>query len=326
MIKMIKIGVIGAGHMGRNHIRCLSELKNTFELVGFSDKIEQNIKFIEENYQIKHFTQIEELLKNVEAVVVAAPSSLHKEIGMMVAKNKVHALIEKPIALSEEDGNLLCQEFKKNNVKLMVGHIERYNPVVTELKKVIQNEEIISIEARRCSPFDPRISDTNVIYDLMIHDIDIIFNYLNPIEIEEIVSKAVNVMSNNRADYVQAIAQHKNGTISSLIASRVTEDKIRTIDIHTKKSFIRADLLNRKLTVSKKVTFDLNTEKEPAYKQEKVEVKMIIPNIEPLRAEHLEFARAILENEKPLTCGEDANKAVSIAEEISNKNFKLLED
>ncbi|MCI8699827.1 MAG: Gfo/Idh/MocA family oxidoreductase [Clostridia bacterium] len=319
---MIKIGVIGTGHMGRNHLRVLKELNKDFELVGFSDKMEENIKFAEETYKIKYYKEIEELLNNVDAVIIAVPSSLHKEIGLMVAKHKVHALIEKPIALSEEDGKMLCEEFEKNNVRLMVGHVERYNSVVSELKKIIDNEEIIAIEARRCSPFDPRISDTNVIYDLMIHDIDIVFNYLNITPIENITSTAVNVMSNNRADYVQAVAQHTNGTISSLIASRVTEDKVRTIDIHTKKCFIRADLLNRTLTVSRKTTFDLNVGYVPTYKQENIIEKIMLPNVEPLRAEHLEFAKAIIEGRTPLTSGKDATKAVELAEKINLVELK----
>lgn len=321
---MIKIGVIGVGHMGRNHLRVLKELNRDFELIGFTDKSEENIKFAEETYKIKYFKEIEELLNNVDAVVIAAPSSLHKEIGLLAAKHKVHALIEKPIALSEEDGKILCEEFAKNNVILMVGHVERYNSVVSELKKIIEKEEIIAIEAKRCSPFDPRISDTNVIYDLMIHDIDIIFNYLNTTAIENISAKAINVMSNNRADYVQAVLQHSNGTISSLVASRVTEDKVRTIDVHTKKCFIRADLLNKTLTVSRKTTFNLDIGYVPTYKQENIIEKIIIPNVEPLKAEHLEFAKAINEQRTPLTSGKDATKAVTIAEKINQEELKKL--
>jgi len=323
-MQKLKIGVIGTGHMGRNHLRVLKDLNNEFELVGFTDKAEANIKLAEETYKIKYYKETEELLKDVDAVVIAAPSSLHKEIGLMAAKHKVHALIEKPIALSEEDGKMLCEEFEKNNVKLMVGHVERYNPVVSELKKIIDNEKIISIEAKRCSPFDPRISDTNVIYDLMIHDIDIVFNYLNTNSIEDIASKAVNVKSNNRADYVQAVVQHENGTISSLVASRVTEDKVRIIDVHTENCFIRADLLNKTLTVSRKTTFDLNVGYVPTYKQENIIEKIMIPNVEPLKEEHLEFAKAIKENRTPLTSGKDATKAVEIAEKINDTQLKIL--
>lgn len=319
---MIKIGVIGAGNMGKNHIRCINDLKNDFELVGFTDKLESNIKFVEEKYGIKYFENIEELLSKVDAVTIAAPSSLHKEIGMLAAKNKVHALIEKPIALNKNDADELCEEFKKNNVKLMVGHIERYNPVITELKKILENEQIIAIDAKRCSPYDPRIADTNVIYDLMIHDIDIIFNFLNTSPISSLNTSAVKVKS-NRADYVQALVSHENGSISSVIASRATEDKIRKINIHTKNCYIVADLLNKTLTVSRKTSFDLDIGYVPTYKQENIIERIMIPNVEPLKAEYNEFARAIVEQKEPLTSGIDATKAVEIAGIIDEKEQNL---
>lgn len=320
---MIKIGVIGAGNMGRNHLRILKELNNDFEVVGFTDKDDNNINFAKEAYKIEYFANVLDLVKSVDAVVIATPSSLHKEIGLLVAENSIHALIEKPITLNGNDGYLLCEKFAKNNKVLMVGHIERYNPVVAELKKILENEEIISIDVKRCSPFDPRISDTNVVFDLMIHDIDIIFNYLNTSPIASICSNLVSVSSNN-ADYVQSVVQHSSGAITSLVASRVTEDKIRTIEIHTKKAFIRADLLNRTLSVSRKTTFDLNVGYVPLYKQENIMEKIMVPNVEPLKAEYLEFAKAIVNNEVPLTNGIDATKAVKIAEQINLSVLKKL--
>lgn len=316
---MINIGVIGVGSMGRNHVRNILELPAHYRMIGCYDESPAQRKDIAEKFHVHCFDDVTALLTQTDAVVLAVPSSLHKEYGLLAAKYHQHALIEKPIALSEEDGNLLCKAFDAAGKTLMVGHIERFNPAVVELKKILENEHsssIIAIEARRCSPFDPRIGDTNVIFDLMIHDLDIVLNYLQPDPIASIDAKALVVQSKANSDYVQAIVQHKGGTISTISASRVTEDKVRRIDVHTKHAYIQADLLNKTLQVTRKTSFSLDVGYKPIYKQESIVEKIMLPNVEPLKAELMEFAASIQDGRAPLTDGKSATKAVNYAQTI----------
>jgi virulence factor len=314
---MLKIGVIGVGNMGRNHVRNILELPNFYELIGCFDKSAENTKIIKEKFNANCFIDVKELLNKTDAVVLAMPSSLHLEYGMMATQFNQHALIEKPIALSKTDGEALCRAFEKIGKVLSVGHVERYNPAVLEMKKVLENENIISIEAKRYSPFDPRISDANVIFDLMIHDLDIVLSYLQPDPIKTLSANAVIVKSEKFSDYVQVSIQHKKGAISTICASRVTENKVRAIDVHTKQAFIQADLLNKTLQVTRKTMFALDVGYTPTYKQENIVEKIILPNVEPLKAELIEFADAINKNRKALTHGKDAIKALYYAELIN---------
>jgi len=316
---MIKIGVVGVGSMGRNHVRNILALPGHYELVGCYDEAEASRNIVREMFDVSCFNSVEQLFRETDAVVLAVPSSLHREYGLLAAEYKQHALIEKPIALSEADGVLLCEAFAKAGKTLMVGHIERYNPAVIEMKKILESEcsaGIIAIDAKRCSPFDPRIGDTNVIYDLMIHDLDIVLNYLLPDPIATVSASALTVRSKSYSDYVQAVIQHEGGAISTICASRVTENKIRTIDVHTKQAFIQADLLNKTLQVTRKTSFALDVGYTPMYKQESIVEKIMLPTVEPLKAELMEFAKAITEGRDALTHGEDATKAVQYAETV----------
>jgi len=316
---MLKVGVIGVGNMGRNHVRNIIEMPNLFSYVGIYDPSPENNKIAKEQFGARCFESPEKLLNNTDAIVLAMPSSLHRKYGLLAVQYNQHALIEKPIALTEEDGALLCEEFAKIGKTLMVGHIERFNPTVIEMKKILEKENgIIAIEARRCSPFDNRIGDTNVIFDLMIHDLDIILNYLQPAPVTSMSANALIVKSENYSDYVYATLQHKTGAVSTVCASRVTEEKIRTIDVHTKTSFIQADLLHKILNVTRKTSFALNVGYTPMYKQESIVEKIMLPNVEPLKAELIEFATAINENRQALTHGEDATKALHYAQSIYN--------
>lgn len=316
---MIKIGVVGVGSMGRNHVRNILALPGYYELVGCYDESEASRNIVRETFDAPCFEGVEQLFQQTDAVVLAVPSSLHREYGLLAAQYKQHALIEKPIALSEADSVTLCDAFAEAGKTLMVGHIERYNPAVVEMKKILEsecNDSIIAIDVKRCSPFDPRIGDTNVIYDLMIHDLDIVLNYLLPDPIATVHASAVTVKSQAYSDYVQAVVQHEGGAISTICASRVTENKIRTIDVHTKQAFIQADLLNKTLQVTRKTSFALDVGYTPMYKQESIVERIMLPNVEPLKAELMEFANAINEGRDALTHGRDATKAVQYAETV----------
>ena len=313
---MLKIGVIGTGNMGMNHIRNILELPYYYTLTGCYDNSPEQLSACKERFGITCFESAESLLEKTQAIVLAVPSSLHKEYGILAARYKQHTLMEKPIALSEEDGDFLCRAFETTGKIFMVGHIERYNPAVIEIKKILENEPvIIAIDVKRCSPFDKRISDTSVIYDLMIHDLDIVLNYLQKSPVTRINALS-NTVKSNMGDYVCTLMQHESGAITTITASRVTESKIRTIEVHTENSFIQADLLNKTLQTTRKTGFHLNLGYSPMYKQENIIEKIMLPNIEPLKAELIEFAKSVNENRIPETDGASAVRALHWADKI----------
>lgn len=313
---MIKIGVIGTGNMGRNHVRILNEEKSTFSLEAVYDKDTNTAVSVSEKYGgVKVTSSAEELLRCVDAVVVAVPSSFHKEVALKAAGMGVHTLVEKPLALNPEDAYKICGAFEKSGTVLMVGHVERYNPVVTELQNIINGESPIAFDIHRCSPFSPRISDSDVISDLMIHDIDIMCSGFNPVKIKRINAQGRSVFSSG-LDFVQTLIEFENGVLASITASRITQDKIRTIDVHAKEAFIHADLLSRAIQITRRTNYECGVCKTRMYEQDSIVEKVVVPSAEPLRAELLAFAGCINGGAKPLSGGKSSSYAVDIASRI----------
>lgn len=314
----IKIGVAGVGNMGRNHVRNIVELPQHFEIIGCYDTSAENLDIIRTQYGIKCFSSAEEMFKSSDAVILAIPSSLHKEYGLLAVRAGCHALIEKPLAICEADCLELCEAFNRAGKTLMVGHVERYNPVVLEIKKILEGEGgVIAVDVKRCSPFPERIYDVNVIFDLMIHDLDIVLNFLQPSPVKSIDAKGIVVKSGTNSDYVQSLITHESGAITTILASRITEEKIRSISVHTEQSLIHGDFLNKTLHVTRKSAYKSDTERRPLYRFENITERIILPIMEPLKAELVEFAMSIRENRKPLTCGESATAAVCYAGQIN---------
>jgi predicted dehydrogenase len=314
---MIKIGFIGVGSMGKNHLRVALELNKYYEVVGFYDKSPSRSKKIENMFGVKRYNKIEKLLDDVDACVIATPASSHKDIGIMAAKKGKNILMEKPICLNIEE----AKEFEKysKNLVVLVSHVERYNPTVIEVANLIKKEpvkDIVGIEIHRCSPFDKRINDADVIEDLMIHDVDILINALWPYKIKEITAFGNHKFSKNNFDYVQALIQYENGTLCSIVSSRSTEDKIRTINIHTRNGYITADMLNRKLTITRRTTYAPLENNQ--YKQDNVIETLAIPILEPLKEEYISFYNCIKNKTMPITNIESSIATLKLCKEIQN--------
>lgn len=312
---MIRIGVIGTGNMGRNHVRILREERGRFQLAGVYDADPRRAEKIARTYETEAFPSVDALLDRVEAVVVAVPSSLHPSVGGQVAARGKHALIEKPLALSSREAEALTQAFANAGCLLAVGHVERFNPVIVELKKVLRHESIIALEARRYGSFDGRIADANVVEDLMIHDIDLMDALLDHPPLKSVWGCGRMVKS-GRLDHVNAIVQYENGLQADLGASRVAQNKIREILIHSESGLFEANLLTRSLLVYRNTNMVIEDGTESAYKQDSVIQRVFVPIVEPLRAELLAFADAI-DGEQPVAVdGVTAARAIQICERI----------
>lgn len=315
-MKTIRTGIIGIGNMGKNHVRLVSEMKEQFVLGGVFDVDRERV--IKSGYTGRVFSSVDELMKDVEAVIIAAPSFLHKELALKAAENNLHLLVEKPLALNRKDGYEICDAYQKLDRKvLMVGHVERFNPVVQELEKILDNEQVLAIEIERCSPMDRRINDTDVIYDLMIHDIDILLNAIMPgYQVKNLHAFGRTAYNERYADYVQAIFKFDNNVQASIVSSRTTEDKIRKISIHCADAFISCDLLHKTITISRRTHYKLDTGYNPVYKQENVIEQVFVPNVEPLKMELLHFAECVNKGESLLNDGISAARDLEYLDKI----------
>lgn len=311
----LRVGVVGVGNMGRNHLRVLSSMRE-YELIGCFDNNRESCSEQAEQYQIAAFGNQEDLFSHVDVVSIAVPSSLHKDSAVSAARAGCHVLVEKPIALSVEDADAIILACKEARVKLCVGHIERYNPAVATLQNVLSKEKIITVTFERMSPPVPRISDTSVVEDLMIHDIDVLISLIDS-PIKKIVSQGVKIYSDS-LDFAQALISFENGALASLTASRVTEAKIRTARISAEKSYISVNYLSRTVEISRKTNFSLDVGYAIQYTQENIIEKIMVPITEPLRAEFEHFAQCIRNDKKVATSGEMAKQALLICQQIQD--------
>lgn len=316
-MQLLKIGVIGTGHMGKNHVRNIAQNSSYFDFAGIYDQDKEQAEKVADQYSVQAYDCLDNLLDAVDAVVVAVPSSLHKEIGLKVAEHGVHALIEKPLATTSADAAEITKAFSEKGLKLAVGHIERFNSVITELKKLLDPGDPIYIEMHRFSPFSGsgRITDTSVVEDLMIHDVDLAAYLLDNPEILSIHGFGEKVQSGN-IDFGTCCVQFKGNVHAVISASRVSQDKERSICIHTPDSCIKADLLTRSLIVSKNTGVSMAGPFDVTYTQDGIVQKIFVPIQEPLKSELIAFYKSVVENEPIAADGEVGINAIRICEKI----------
>jgi predicted dehydrogenase len=316
-MNQLKIGVIGTGHMGGNHVRNISE-ERRFEFVGIYDKDGEQAEKIANRYSVKKFDDMDMLLDSVDAVVVSVPSFLHKEVALKAAAHKVHALIEKPLALNCEDAELITDTFAKENLKLAVGHVERFNPVFMELCKLVQSDQIFFVEAHRYSPFSGsgRITDTSVIEDLMIHDIDLVCELMNPFTAISVEGTGEQVKS-NKIDFATGILKFEGNAHAIINASRVAQNKERMLTIHTVDSCISADLLSHTLSISKNSDLVVDGANSNSYKQDGLVQRIFVPMQEPLRAELIAFYNSVVNDAPVAVDGKAGTRAIRICGQVA---------
>ena len=318
----LKIGVIGTGHMGQNHVRNLAAEKK-FDLVGIYDINTSQAKLIAEKFGTTAFDDIDKLLDSVEAVVIAVPSSIHKEVALKAAAHDVHALVEKPLATTLADAESIADSFSGRKLKLAVGHIERFNPVFMELQKLIQGKKIFYIEACRYSPFSGsgRITDTSVVEDLMIHDIDLVCSLMNGRPVTSIHGRGETVIS-GQTDFATCLLDWAGQTHAIINASRVSQNKERVIKVHTPDCYFEADLLAKTLSIAKSTNITIDITKDTFYKQDSVIQKVYVPVEEPLKAELLSFYDAVVSDKPMVVTGAMGIEAIKICQVIAERAKK----
>ena len=241
---MVRIGVIGAGHLGRIHLNCLKNIP-TATVVGFYDTDKMLAQEVSEKQNITFFPSVEELLNECEAVVIAAPTTCHHELAVRALKMGKHVFLEKPIASTLKESEEIIAYAGQRNLKVQVGHVERFNDAYLAAKPYLGSP--MFIEAHRLAEFNVRGTDVSVVLDLMIHDLDIVLNVVKS-PIKAIHASGVAVVSDT-PDIANVRLEFENGATANLTASRIAMKKMRRMRLFQKNTYITIDFLEKKSNV-----------------------------------------------------------------------------
>ena len=318
--KLIKIGVFGAGHLGKIHLKLLNESKK-FNLLGFHDvNPDYSIK-IEKEFGYKYFEDSNLLIESSDAIAIITPTPSHFEIAMKCIEKNKHIFIEKPIAYSVEEAEEIVKFSKEKKIIGQVGHVERFNPAFNSINSMIGNP--MFIESHRLSEFNPRGTDVSVVLDLMIHDIDIILSLISS-DIKNISSSGVSVISNT-PDIANARIEFQNGAVANLTSSRISLKNMRKLRFFQKETYISVDLYNKKAEVVKMIDapkqldqFALTLENAEGKKKQIIYKNPKVVNNNAIQIELENFANSINNGIKSIVSLEDATRALKVAYSIIN--------
>ena len=323
MSKNIKVAVIGAGMMGKNHLKTYKNLPG-FELVGVYDIFSDAAKSAAETFGIKAFSSMEEVAANVDAVSVVTTSITHCNVGQFFLNHGIHCLMEKPLACSEEECQILIDAAKKNNVTLLVGHIEQFNPAVEQMHKILSDSSRIrSLTAQRMSAASGRITDVDVSMDLMIHDIEVVQSLVKS-PVSKVQASAVKTSDQpDGKNYITALIEFENGVTANLTASRITQARVRTLTVTTDTNYIDMDFINQSINVHTQGRMPyVNQEEIPEWMHYGLKgsvEQLFIPTNQPLSAELSHFGACIRGEATPRITGEMALDALKVIWEVQGK-------
>jgi predicted dehydrogenase len=318
---MLKAGVLGAGHLGKIHLRLLQQ-SNKYDLVGFYDADEENAKRVIDEFGYRYFKTIDELIDAVDVVDIVTPTLSHYECAKKAIKKGKHIFIEKPITNTVEEAETIRTLVAEHGVKGQVGHVERFNPAFLAVKDKIENP--MFIETHRLAEFNPRGTDVPVVLDLMIHDIDIILSVVNS-PIKHISASGVSVVSET-PDIANARLEFKNGCVANLTASRISLKNMRKTRFFQRDAYISVDFLEKKCEVVKMKDapenpgdFDMILQNAEGIKKQIYFDNPTVENNNAILDELETFANTINNNTKPIVTLHDGTEALRIATMVINQ-------
>jgi predicted dehydrogenase len=277
---MIKISVVGLGQMGVNHLNNLLNIKN-ISLINIYDKIKR--KELANKYNTKFSENIKEVINNSDATIIATPTTTHFKYFLECSKKIKNIFIEKPLVTDIKQFKKILQITKKKKINLKVGYIERYNPTIQLIKKILKKNKILNLDFIRTNNRQNKIKDTNIIFDIMTHDIDLAL-YLSG-DVKRITSSGVK--KRNKIKFAISTLEHKNKCITRILSNSECAKRIRTLNITTEKNYISANLLTREIIITKK-----NFGK----KSNNLEKKIFAPNKNALLEELKDFIKSCKKN------------------------------
>jgi len=315
---MLKVGVLGAGHLGKIHLRLLNESEK-YELIGFYDSDAINAKKTQDEFGYVYFENINTLIDSVDVIDIVTPTLSHYDCAKKAIEKGKHIFIEKPITNTLAEAEELLSLMEKHRIKGQVGHVERFNPAFTSVKHAIQNP--MFIETHRLAEFNPRGTDVPVVLDLMIHDIDAILSVVDS-EVKQINASGVSVISNS-PDIANARIEFENGCVANLTASRISMKNMRKSRFFQKDAYISVDFLEKKVEVVKMKDapktvgdFDMVLQNAEGVKKQ---IYFENPEVTPNNAilDELEtFADAISTNTTPVVTLKQGTNALRVALQI----------
>ena len=321
--KKPKIGVVGAGHLGKHHIKHLSNHKGV-DFVGVFDTNEDSLKNICDEFSVKPLQSLEELISLCEAVNIVTPTNTHFDIARKFLNQKKDVFIEKPLTNTVEEALSLINLAKTNECIIQVGHIERFNPTINKLKELVDNPHYIEIE--RLAPFQARGTEVPVVLDLMVHDIDLILEMVNS-PLESIQASGAKMMSNS-IDLAHAHIKFQNGVVANLKSSRIAQNYVRKIRTYQKNFYSITDLMIPQIELYglkhhnafskelKSQEVETNTGLKTLYYE-----KFVPENKDALLEEINDFIHCINTRSKPNVDGQAGSNALEIALQIENEIF-----
>ncbi len=316
---MLKLGIFGVGHLGKFHLNNWKEISGV-ELVGFYDPDDVSAQEVSEKYQLPRFLDAEMLMAACDAIDVVAPTPFHFDLCEKAIKKGKHVFVEKPLANTMEEARVLVKLVKESNIKMQVGHVERFNPAYLATQDLELNP--MFIEVHRLAQFNPRGTEVSVILDLMIHDIDIILNLVRS-EVKSISASGVAVMTDT-PDIANVRIEFNNGCVVNLTSSRISMKRMRKMRLFQKDAYIGIDFLNKKTEIIKlkspkdleAFSFDLET---PHGKRTIAILNPSIPEVNAIKLELEKFRDAIVNNTATIVSEVDGYRAMDIAHQILNK-------
>ncbi|MCH7921558.1 MAG: Gfo/Idh/MocA family oxidoreductase [Nitrospinae bacterium] len=308
----VRAGVVGTGHMGRYHVAVYSGFADV-ELAGIVDTNEELVRGLAAQYNTTPYTDYRELFGRVDLVSIAVPTSLHHSVAKEFLRNGMHVLLEKPITKDLEQAHELFAVAAEHEVVLHIGHVERFNGAVQELKKIV--EKPILIEARRLGPFRPRIEDDGVVLDLMIHDIDIILGLVAE-PIAHLAAHGVSVFSPHE-DVANVQMTFEGGCVATLTASRATQHKVRTMAVTQQDAYVFLNFTDQDIHIHRQASTEhLLTREQLRYKQESLVERVFVYKDNPLKSEIRHLIDCALDGAKRAVSVEDELKSLTVALEV----------
>jgi predicted dehydrogenase len=320
---MTKIGVLGAGHLGKIHLKCIKNIAD-YQLVGFFDPDKDNATKIAAEMGIKAFDSAEALVKAADVVDVVSPTTLHYQHAALAVKNFKHVFIEKPITAKLDEARELVSLVREAGVKAMVGHVERFNPAFLALKGITLNP--MFIEVHRLAQWNPRGTDVSVVLDVMIHDLDIIHALVKS-TVKRISANGVAIVGDT-SDIAQARIEFHNGCVVNVTASRISQHNMRRCRIYQSDAYITVDFLNKKTevyTVHDKLPEGLPKD-QPTFhfksytKEKHMTIKSLpVQPVNAIQMELEELLRAIKTDTEPAISAYDGFTALQTAYAIEER-------
>lgn len=303
----VRVAVIGAGGMGRNHARVYSQMKGV-ELVAIVDPDPKTAREVAGLYGGSPLADVSQL-DGIDAASIAAPSVLHAEIGTSLLAEGIHCLVEKPLATSRIDGETLIAAAAAGDAVLLVGHIERFNPAVRQLKAILEKEQVVVVNTRRMSAVSSRIHDVDVVSDLMVHDLDIV-RFLMGGDIAEVTARGVD--GPYGPDHVTALLTFADGRMASLTASRVTQNQVRSLEVTTRERFYTVDYPNQELLIYRQGRIGETASDDGSYVLDVGTERVFVRRLEPLVEELQHFVGAARGDHPPEVDGASALAALDL--------------